>query len=310
MEYRYVHEMRSLRWSPNDLVDWLLNCDIHFIVTHPHQGNPRWDVSELNKALDRLRIHPGFPNGDQLNCPVFLQHKFAYLTGLRSIVNPTIAIQFPPIETDESAGSITYWSNAESSAFDTPQLRQFLESNDEGKGWVIKHPFVTMREGLKWCALPDHVFENLARATATFGGRLPYTMVQPRLMNRKEYKVVVLGGQASHIIPQCANGIVCEGKEFQFFKSPDDLLHFAELAVKCLSKRCRGSHVSGLIRVDIMETKGGNMIVNEFESLEAVFEPPHNAASSLVGGVKLFLMGYWVNIVTKSFQQFIETINV
>ena len=52
------------------------------------------------------------------------------------------------------------------------------------------------------------------------------------------------------------------------------------------------------------------MIVNEFESLEAVFEPPHNAASSLVGGVKLFLMGHWVNIVTKSFQQFIETINV
>ena len=33
--YRYVHEMRSLRWSPNDLVDWLLDCDIHFIVTHP-----------------------------------------------------------------------------------------------------------------------------------------------------------------------------------------------------------------------------------------------------------------------------------
>ena len=102
VEYHYVHEMRTLRWAPDDLIDWLLDSDIHFIVTHPHQGNPRWDVSQLHRALERLRLHPGFPNNDQLNCPVFLQHKFAYLTGVRQIANPTIAIPFPsPYATEQ-----------------------------------------------------------------------------------------------------------------------------------------------------------------------------------------------------------------
>jgi hypothetical protein len=63
VEYQHVQNMRLLRWTPNDLIDWLLASDIHFILTHPHQGVPRWDVSELHGALQRLRNHPGFPNG-------------------------------------------------------------------------------------------------------------------------------------------------------------------------------------------------------------------------------------------------------
>jgi len=307
VEYHYVHEMRTLRWEPDDLIDWLLDSDIHFVVTHPHQGNPRWDVSQLYLALDRLRLHPGFPNNDQLNCPVFLQHKFAYLTGVRQIANPTIAIPFPSPEKSESEEGVTFISSADESAFDVPQLHRFLESNNEGRGWVIKHPFVTMREGIKWCETTDQVITNLAISTAKYGGRLPYTMIQPRLLNRKEYKVVVLGGKASHIIPQCANGTMANGKEFNFFKTPESFLHFAEVAVMCLAKRCPGSHVEGLIRVDIMETAIGNMVVNEFESLEAVYDTPHNASHQLTGCVKLFLMGYWVSVVEKAFQDFIIT---
>jgi len=305
VEYHYVHEMRTLRWSPDDLIDWLLDSDIHFVVTHPHQGNPRWDVSQLHRALERLRLHPGFSNNDQLDCPIFLQHKFAYLTGVRQIANPTIAIPFPSPERYESEEGVTFISSADEFTFNIPLLHKFLESNNEGRGWVIKHPFVTMREGIRWCETTEQVVTNLAIATAKYGGRLPYTMIQPRLLNRKEYKVVVLGGKASHIIPQCANGTMANGKEFNFFKTPESFLHFAEMAVVCLAKRCPGSHVEGLIRVDIMETATGNMIVNEFESLEAVYDTPHNASHQLAGCVKLFLMGYWVSVVEKAFQDFI-----
>ena len=258
-------------------------------------------------GIESFENHPGFPNGNELDCPVFLQHKFAYLAGVRHITNPTIAVQLPPVERDDAAvDSVTYRSEVEPSVFDLPSLREFMALHNEGAGWVVKHPFVTMREGLKWCQTTDLVFANLARTTRKFGGRIPYTMVQPRLLNRKEYKVVVLAGKASHIIPQRANGIVCPGKEFQFLKLSNDLLNFAEMAVACLEKGCRGSQVRGLIRVDIMKTAKGNLVVNEFESLEAVYEPPHDASAVHASCVKLFLMGYWIEVVTKTFSDFIE----
>jgi hypothetical protein len=37
-ESRNVGQVKRNGWSPSDLVDWLLDCDIHWIVCHPHQG--------------------------------------------------------------------------------------------------------------------------------------------------------------------------------------------------------------------------------------------------------------------------------
>jgi len=299
--------MRLLQWSPNDLVDWLATSDIHFILTHPHQGNPRWNVAELHVALQRLRYHPGFPHGAELDCPVFLQHKYAYLLGVRQFVNPTIAVQFPPLDqTVDAHGAVRYESSYDYRDFDSVELRSFLGRHNEGEGWVVKHPFVTMREGLKWSRTQDNVLQCLAISTAKFGGRIPYTMIQPRLINRKEYKVVVLDGEASHIIPQCANGITCEGVAFTH-SSTMDVMRFAEIAVMCLSKRCIGSQTSGLIRVDVMETRDKNLIVNEFESLEAVFETPLNAGAEVESHLKLFLLTYWVRVVERTFAQYLST---
>ena len=307
VEYHYVQEMRLLQWSPDDLVNWLKESDIHFILTHPHQGNPRWNVAEVHAALQRLKDHPGFPYGVGMDCPVFLQHKYAYLLGVRPFTNPTLAIQLPTVDrTQESNGTVRFESSCDHRDFDSTQLRSFLEKYNEGDGWVVKHPFVTMREGLQWSRTPDHVLRNLAISTAKFGGRIPYTMVQPRLTNRKEYKVVVLNGVASHIIPQCANGISCEGSAFRC-ASAGDVMKFAEMAVLCLSRHCPGSQADGLIRVDVMETKHGNLIVNEFESLEAVYETPHNAGAEVEGHLKLFLMAYWVRKVECAFETFTLT---
>jgi len=69
----------SRKGTPTDLIDWLLDSDIHIIATHVHQGIPRWSASIVYTELQRLRNHCGFPSGDQLQCPVFTQHKFNYL---------------------------------------------------------------------------------------------------------------------------------------------------------------------------------------------------------------------------------------
>jgi hypothetical protein len=56
-----------------------------------------------------------------------------------------------------------------------------------------------------------------------------------------------------------------------------------------------------------METKHGNLIVNAFESLEAVYETPHNAGAEVEGHLKLFLMAYWVHKVQCAFETFTLT---
>ena len=53
-------------------LDWLLNSDIHFIITHIHQGLEQlgWDMVELYNEVQRLHYHNGYPNRIQLRCPI------------------------------------------------------------------------------------------------------------------------------------------------------------------------------------------------------------------------------------------------
>ena len=297
IEYKYVSSMRADSWSPFDLVNWLLGSDLHFVLTHPHQGNPRWNCCEVIEAFQALRTHAGFPHGFFFDCAIFTQHKFHYLTGVKEIVNPTIAIPLPHMsrEIDEH-GNLNFVSFSSSQVFDSDKLRLFLETNNEGKGWVVKFPFVTVREGLTFCKTIEQVLHTLDVAVGKFGGRIPYAMIQAHLLNRREYKVVVLNGKASHVLPRSANGISASGKAFS--TAPHcKLFQFAEMAVFLLSRRCPGSQSHGLVRVDIMETVHGNMIVNEFESLEARFD---STCSVTAHNTESFLMSFWMREIEKA----------
>jgi hypothetical protein len=233
--------------------------------------------------------------------PVFTQHKFNYLSLLSEIVSPTIAIPFPKVLRHyDGKGNIRYASYSTSETFTTPELEMFLRRHNEGHGWVVKLPFVTVREGMKFCKTETEVYRALDCIVGKFGGRIPYAMVQPCLDNRKEYKVVVLNGKASHILPQDA-GVRLGSKAARSFSSypHEKLFRFAELAVEMLSKRCKGSHTRGLMRVDIMQTLGRNLIVNEFESLEAIYL---SASPSETTDTQHFLREYWAHTIYDSLQ--------
>ena len=73
--------VRHLSWSPDQLVNWLLNSDYHFILSHVHQGMTHWNPIEVLAALLRLSEHLGFPSGLSLTCPIFLQDKALYIKG-------------------------------------------------------------------------------------------------------------------------------------------------------------------------------------------------------------------------------------
>jgi hypothetical protein len=45
-EFLYLPQIRRENWNPKKVVDWLLDCDVHFILTHMHQSLS-WNCSEL-----------------------------------------------------------------------------------------------------------------------------------------------------------------------------------------------------------------------------------------------------------------------
>jgi hypothetical protein len=92
-----ILDLRTSGWSEKHFVYWFLDCDVHMIVAHPHQGAEtlQRDVTTLYKKLLRLYHHTGFPAGNQLLCPIFTQNKFEYLAPMRrnKIINPTLKIR-------------------------------------------------------------------------------------------------------------------------------------------------------------------------------------------------------------------------
>jgi len=102
---KFRDKMLSDNWKWKNVVDWLLASHIHFIICHPHQGllEVGIDIEPifLYTELKRLTYHIGFPNGEQLSCPIFTQDKGFYLDILtkKSLCNPTFFIE---IKQDES----------------------------------------------------------------------------------------------------------------------------------------------------------------------------------------------------------------
>lgn len=95
-------DLRESSFSIDDLVNWLLGGHIHFIICHVHQGvaNSDWSVVELYSKLNSLRTHEGFPNGNQLNCPVYTQDKRGYLDILQNVTLPSYFISVPTTKDD------------------------------------------------------------------------------------------------------------------------------------------------------------------------------------------------------------------
>jgi len=90
--YVSVREVKRFGWTPEEFVEWLLGSHVHFILSHVHQGLERlqWNMSELLEQLKRLKDHNGFPNGNQLECPIFTQDKFEYIKAVPIITNETL----------------------------------------------------------------------------------------------------------------------------------------------------------------------------------------------------------------------------
>jgi len=230
-----------------EIVDELMKCDVHVILGHMHQGNPQWSPVELYYHLNRLNNHVGWPSGENLRCPVFQQDKYRYISKCPELTIPSLKLEFGRDWTDE--------------------ILEFTSSHDEKHGWIVKLPFTTNSEGISFCKTTVDVLAAAQSKYDKFGHRIPYAILQPCLANRKEYKVVLLGGEALYV----ANISQHEGLGAPFSSSPhNELKLLAEQACEILESRCPGALTQQILRVDIMQSCNG-LVVNEFESLEANF---------------------------------------
>jgi len=96
VEVLNIQDVHERRMTEVEFVEYLLAADIHFIFGHVHQGEKiralQWNMETLKDNLYRLKYHNGFPTGVEVQCPVFLQDKMAYLIALDDFANPTLRI--------------------------------------------------------------------------------------------------------------------------------------------------------------------------------------------------------------------------
>jgi len=109
-----------------------------------------------------------------------------------------------------------------------------MADNEEkiGCGWVIKAPFTTNCEAVKFPKSFDSMQQYMRILSRKYFGHIPYLMIQPCMYNRKEYKVVALNNVPTYIA-SIATG---RGKKSatgvnQQFGDTDSLLDFAGKAI-------------------------------------------------------------------------------
>jgi hypothetical protein len=267
------------RLTPKIVIDWLLESDIHFVITHMHQSL-FWNIPSWLKQMDRLGGHYGWPAYENLRCPIFLQDKYRYLVALPDITNRTFPIMLNCINDYKYFKIISR---------DMNELIEWMIKNDESNGFVVKLPFTTNCQSIRYCNTYEDVLTSITYFNSLSldgGDDIPYAMVQPRLKNKREEKIVLLNCKAITRFTKNKSG--------KSFLSKYELFEFAENAMKRLKCKIPSVIADGLTRVDIMVTDDGRIIVNEFESLEATYYSNSvNTNEELI--TERFLKLYWIN---------------
>jgi hypothetical protein len=268
IEIIYNKDLKTNEFSEERLITWLAGADVYVILNHIHQGNPHLNAETIKLAVRRLESHVGWPSGHHLECPVFLQDKYEYISKCPEISTPTLRV---------SLGVDMI-----------PEILHFTTLHDEGNGWVVKLPFTTNAEGLTFCKNEGDIIDAIDRKSSQFQDRMSYAMVQPCLANRKEYKIVVLGGSAKYV----ADISQRKGLRVSFSEAPHHAIKcLAEQACEILESRCKGALTDPILRVDVMQSKNG-LVINEFESLEASYYSNKFDQNELM--VTEYIQSYWL----------------
>jgi len=178
IEYLTMRDINRWDMGPHEVVGWLLDSDIHIILTHLHQDLTFWDCREVGLALHELESHIGFPSGSNLRCPIFQQDKYRYIEAVPDITIPTLRIDIQAPAFDHHSSIQVLQSHK--------KILEFMGKHTGYKGWVLKLPYHTCSTGVKLMNMTvDKVMDNLRVHIQKYGSTVPYVMLQPQLQNRQ-----------------------------------------------------------------------------------------------------------------------------
>ncbi len=154
---------------------------------------------------------------------------------------------------------------------------------------MLKLPYTTNKEFVRYPMSVDKILSVFSTACAKYFGQIPYIMLQPCMQNRKENKVVTVNGKALYISENKTKA----GSQYSFPPHHSNLFTFAEHAVRELKIADPSFHADGLVRVDVFQNQVGELIVNEFESLEAYYHSSAIIGMTEEASVTEWLTEFW-----------------
>ena len=283
--------------NANDLVNRIKNSDVHFIASQGiynslNSSVEGWNIVDINNASMKLYYHKGYPNGPQLQCPIFNGDKWQYLTALSKYAIPSFKI--PLIE--------------DINDFEQKKLIKnviiFVKKHHYGQGWFLKAPYTTNNLHFKGRSYSDvqllisRVLELFSSNSSSESIRktFSYLILQPTVPNRKEFKVIMHNGVCEYYMNTSQNKHYSPNKNsIQYVAG----FEFAYNVFNELKKNLPHSIINGLIRIDFMKLENDKgeiekYLLNEIEGIEA----DYGSANILEQNqTDLFLIEYWDNIV-------------
>jgi hypothetical protein len=180
-------------------------------------------------------------------------------------------------------------------------LLQLLNTLPRKREWVYTEKALCYKLSLHACSTVEDI-ERILRGSYTIS--MPYVMLQPKMRNNFEYKVICWGMTA---ISVC---ISKRGYGRAFANSDEGkakLLDFANSAVLHLKENCPHAIVDGLIRVDIFQTADDppRLIVNEYEGMEARY-CTSGKNSKIEMEISHNMRAYWFDIIDNCIKNYYD----
>jgi hypothetical protein len=174
------------------------------------------------------------------------------------------------------------------------------EVSDEGRGWILKAPYVQNARGFPirnvYCAANlEEVLHRICKVPTRNVNKInikasdvfDYLILQPRMKNNNESKIILYNGKAQYFSSVPRRGLTGKFGE-------EELLKFAEEAWNELQKQSAGAFLGdGLTRVDLFSKMDGMLVVNEFENLDASYS---KLGGTFETNTKMFLVEYYYHL--------------
>ena len=260
-------DIRENNWTEKQFINIMADSDAHIFLSHPLQGQVNrshmhepgrllpWDADVFLDELQRLRTHSGYPFNDYLFDPAFTQDKFKYIHYLIEYTIPSLRI------------SLRLGEDAKLPSSEINRIQKWMTEVEEGSGFVLKLPFTTNSQAIKYPKTLEGIRSAVSQFYRNFKNKIHYAILQPCLANRKEFnKHVFHNGRFSHVAVNDK-----EATPSKVFEDPASRQRFAEECLAALRQRMVGCLFVPIMRIDIMFYKG-RMVLNEIESLEAMYE--------------------------------------